>query len=73
MFLAVQQLECAEAVMVAVRKNIEQDTQPDGPGSELADAVEWLKRAGIVHQDKPPPFSKFFDEVANSGEGEAEE
>jgi hypothetical protein len=61
--------------MVAVRKSIEQDTQPDGPGSELADAVEWLKRAGIVHHDKPPPFSTFFDEdrVANSGEGEPEE
>ena len=42
----------------------EPDTQPDN-ASELADAVEWLKKAGVVHENKKPTFGKFFDEVVN--------
>lgn len=46
------------------------DTSQDG---ELIEAIEWLKRAGVVQQDDRPPFAGFFEEVVNSTpDGEAE-
>ena len=64
-----------EAFMVAIaRQTVEAtqvrdqrelaDTQPDNP-SELVDAVEWLKKAGVVHSNKKPTFANFFDEAVN--------
>jgi hypothetical protein len=40
------------------------DTSPDTADeqSELVEAVEWLKRAGIVSAERPP-FEKFFEEL----------
>lgn len=40
------------------------DTMPTETNaeSELLEAVEWLKRAGIVSNERPP-FSRFFDEL----------
>lgn len=41
------------------------DTSPDTEdnASELVEAVEWLKRAGIVSNERPP-FERFFEELA---------
>ena len=36
------------------------DTNQDG---ELLEALEWLKKAGIVSVDNKPPFASFFDEA----------
>lgn len=41
------------------------DTSPDttdNTQSELLEAVEWLKRAGVVSADRPP-FERFFEEL----------
>ena len=58
--------------MVATnRRQPDPDTTPDSVNGELVEAIEWLRRAGILHPDKPA-FSGFFDEVAASGEGDAE-
>jgi hypothetical protein len=38
------------------------DTQQD---SELLEAIEWLKKAGVV-SDERPAFSRFFDELAEN-------
>lgn len=41
------------------------DTSPDGmdnTDSELVEAVEWLKRAGVVSAERPP-FERFFEEL----------
>jgi hypothetical protein len=46
------------------------DTMPD-TNSELLDAVEWLRRAGVVKETRPR-FRDFFEELARSGEGDAE-
>ena len=40
------------------------DTSQDG---EFIEAIEWLKRAGVVQQDDGrPAFAGFFEEVVNS-------
>lgn len=40
------------------------DTSPDTADaqSELLEAVEWLKRAGVVSAERPP-FERFFEEL----------
>lgn len=38
------------------------DTALTETESELVEAVEWLKRAGVVSADRPP-FERFFDEL----------
>lgn len=38
------------------------NTRQDG---ELLEAIEWLRSAGIVSDEKPP-FSRFFDELAEN-------
>jgi hypothetical protein len=38
------------------------DTSPNDTQSELVEAVEWLKRAGVVSSERPP-FERFFDEL----------
>lgn len=43
-----------------------EDTLPDTDlRTELLEAVEWLKRAGIVSGERPA-FSRFFDEVVEA-------
>lgn len=45
-----------------------EDTTPDaGVHNELVDALEWLKRAGVVSGERPA-FVGFFEEVVNSTE-----
>jgi hypothetical protein len=40
------------------------DTSPDtNPTNDLVDALEWLKRAGVVSGERPP-FAGFFEEIA---------
>lgn len=63
--------------MVALRKafddedtiEIMPDTVPaeNAGNSELFEAVEWLKKAGVVSSERPP-FSKFFDELVGSND-----
>ena len=49
------------------------DTLPDtSENAELVEAIEWLKRAGVVRKNDRPAFAGFFEEVVNSKEGEAE-
>jgi hypothetical protein len=44
------------------------DTLPDTDvHNELVDAIEWLKRAGVVSGERPA-FAGFFDEIVNSAE-----
>ncbi len=52
-----------------VRPDTQPDTEQDG---ELLEAIQWLKRAGVVRQDERPAFAGFFDEVVNSAEGDPE-
>ncbi|HEY4219985.1 MAG TPA: hypothetical protein VGO62_01555 [Myxococcota bacterium] len=48
------------------------DTLPDTDDhSELLEAIEWLKKAGVVQKNDRPAFVGFFEEVVNSKEGEA--
>ena len=45
--------------------DIEPDTVPDTDvDGELLEAIEWLKKAGIVSVDNKPPFATFFEEEA---------
>lgn len=39
----------------------------DHGDNELYEAVEWLKKAGVVSSERPP-FSKFFDELVGSND-----
>lgn len=47
----------------------EADAEPTIPNTtqdaELLEAIEWLRRAGVV-SDERPPFSRFFDELAEN-------
>ena len=63
--------------MVALRKSFEDEdtlnTTPDTVpaenqgNSELYDAVEWLKKAGVVSAEAQP-FTRFFEELAGSND-----
>ena len=47
------------------------DTLPDNAAGELADAVEWLRKAGVLQER--PAFANFFEEIVHtSQEGEPE-
>ena len=64
--------------MVALRKAFDDEdtietTLPDTVptethgDNELFEAVEWLKKAGVVSSERPP-FSGFFDELVGSND-----
>jgi hypothetical protein len=60
-----------EDLPIHMRDDDDSPTSPDHPElhNELVDALDWLKRAGVV-SDERPAFSSFFDELVGDNSGE---